>query len=116
MVQVMTASLAHLCCWFIQAQPSPYHLQLQVYCEGLFKRHFAPVLSLAVILRIVLMVVAVLLSLAIAIATGGFWPKLASDIEQPTVHWTGEGLALLEVGLASSHCRTAAASRHHQQL
>lgn len=40
---------------------------------------------------------AVVLSLLLAYATGGFWPKVAYEVAQPLVHYSGDALLVLEV-------------------
>ena len=77
-----------------------YPNHAQVYKEELCRRHYNSIFSLAVFFRAVTLVAAIILSLAIAFATDGFWKKLTPDLEQPTVHYTGDGLAILEVNLA----------------
>lgn len=42
-------------------------------------------------------VLAVVLAFLLAFATGGFWKKISHDVVQPTVHYSGDALMVLEV-------------------
>lgn len=75
----------------------------QVYAEPLSRRHFAGAASPAAALRGGLLVGSVVLSFLLAYATGGFWPKTAWELEQPLVHYSGDGLAVFEVGGSAVH-------------
>lgn len=68
-----------------------------MYQETLCRRHYSSILSAAALFRIVSFVLAVVLSFLLAYATGGFWKKVGQDVVQPTVHYSGDGLLILEV-------------------
>lgn len=44
-----------------------------------------------------LFLIAVVVSLVIAYATGGFWIKIKPTLDQPKVHYTHDALLLFEV-------------------
>eukprot|EP00877_Chromochloris_zofingiensis_P012890 jgi/Chrzof1/7855/Cz02g38290.t1 len=69
---------------------------VQVYQEPICRRQYNGILSAALIFRVVLFIASVVLSFLIAYGTGGFWKKIGVDVEQPTVHYSGDGLAILE--------------------
>lgn len=48
-------------------------------------------------MRVACLLAAVVLSFLLAYATGGFWRKVVHDVAQPTVHYSGDGLMILEV-------------------
>jgi hypothetical protein len=68
-----------------------------VYRQPLCRRHFASVVSPAALVRVACLLAAVVLSFLLAYATGGFWRKVVHDVAQPTVHYSGDGLMILEV-------------------
>jgi hypothetical protein len=70
---------------------------LQVYQEPLCRRHYASIASTAAGFRVVIRVLAVVLAFLLAFATGGFWRKISHDVVQPTVHYSGDALMVLEV-------------------
>lgn len=70
---------------------------LQVYQEPLCKRHYASLASPAAAFRVLACVLAVVISFLLAFATGGFWKKINHEVVQPTVHYTGDALMILEV-------------------
>jgi hypothetical protein len=72
-------------------------LCLQVYQEPLCRRHYASFASTAAGFRVFLRVLVVVLALLLAFATGGFWKKISHDVVQPTVHYSGDALMVLEV-------------------
>jgi transmembrane protein 231 len=67
-----------------------------VYAETLKRRHYAPLVGQATLFRIFLFLVAVVVSIVVAFATGGFWVKLSPTMDQPTVHYTYDALLLFE--------------------
>lgn len=69
---------------------------MQVYQEALCRRHYSSILSAAALFRLVSFVLAVVLSFLLAYATGGFWKKVGHEVVQPTVHYSGDGLLILE--------------------
>ncbi len=71
---------------------------MQVFWEPLCRRHYSSIFSVAYIFRVLLFCSAVVLAFVIAYGTGGFWPKVRTELEQPTVHYSGDALAILEVG------------------
>jgi hypothetical protein len=73
------------------------HSCLQVYQEPLCRRHHSSIWSAAAVFRVVSLVLAVVLSFLLAYATDGFWKKVGQDVIQPTVHYSGDGLLILEV-------------------
>jgi hypothetical protein len=81
----------------VEQSANPTRSFLQVYKEELCRRHYNSIFSLAFLFRAGTLLAAIILSLVVAFATDGFWKKLTPDIEQPTVHYTGDGLAILEV-------------------
>jgi hypothetical protein len=52
---------------------------------------------LAVLVRLALLAGSVVLAFILAYAAGGFWPKAAWELDQPIVHYSGDGLVVLEV-------------------
>jgi hypothetical protein len=85
----------------------------QVYKEELCRRHYVGVFSSAYIFRVVVFLSAVVLAFTVAFATGGFWRKVNAETEQPTVHYTGDAVAIFEVGGAalSQLCMAARGAR-----
>lgn len=69
----------------------------QVYQEALCRRHHSSICSSAAVFRAVSFVLAVVLSFLVAYATGGFWKKVGQEVIQPAVHYSGDGLLILEV-------------------
>jgi hypothetical protein len=69
-----------------------------VYQEPLCRRHHSSICSSAALFRAVSFILAVVLSFLLAYATGGFWKKVGLEVSQPTVHYSGDGLLILEVG------------------
>jgi hypothetical protein len=69
----------------------------QVYREPLCRRHYSSILSSAALFRAISFILAVVLSFLLAYATGGFWKKVGSEVIQPKVHYSGDGLLILEV-------------------
>lgn len=49
-------------------------------------------------MRVGLFLASIALSLVIAFATGGFWPKIKPTLDQAQVHYTYDALLLFEVG------------------
>lgn len=86
---------------------------MQVYKEPLCRRHHSSVLSTAALYRAASFILAVVLSFLVAYATGGFWKKTGQAVIQPTVHYSGDGLLILEVrrvvGRAGPRSTTTAA-------
>jgi hypothetical protein len=72
-------------------------LCLQVYHEPLCRRHYASFASTAAGFRLFIRVLVVVLAFLLAFATGGFWKKISHDVVQPTVHYSGDALMVLEV-------------------
>ena len=86
-----------------------------MYREPLCRRHYAGLLSAPVALRTGVLIGSVVL----AFATGGFWGKATWELEQPTVHYTGDALAIFEVRAADIGCLgdlRHGPSRRQQQL
>ena len=48
-------------------------------------------------LRTAVFVGCVVMAFLLAFATGGFWPKASWDMEQPTVRYSGDAVAVFEV-------------------
>ncbi|KAI8474264.1 MAG: transmembrane protein [Monoraphidium minutum] len=69
---------------------------VQVYREPLYRRHYCGVLSAPTLLRAAVLAGSVALAFVLAYATGAFWAKASWEIEQPTVHYTGDGIAVFE--------------------
>ncbi|WIA35027.1 hypothetical protein OEZ86_003518 [Tetradesmus obliquus] len=69
---------------------------VQVYHEPLCRRHYASFASLAAAFPGLIRVLAVVLAFLLAFATGGFWKKISHDVVQPTVHYSGDALMVLE--------------------
>jgi hypothetical protein len=46
---------------------------------------------------VLIRVLAVVVAFLLAFATGGFWRKISHDVVQPTVHYSGDALMVLEV-------------------
>lgn len=71
---------------------------IQVYREPICRRHYSNLFSASSLLRIAVILGSIALAFLLAFATGGFWRKTSLETEQPTVHYTGDGLAIFEVG------------------
>lgn len=83
----------------------------QVFQDPLCKRHYASIFSIAFIFRLLVFSAAVVLAFLIAYASGGFWERVAMHTEQPTVHYSGDALAIFEVW----HALIQILSHHVQQ-
>lgn len=82
-----------------------------MYQEALCRRHYSSILSAAALFRLVSFVLAVVLSFLLAYATGGFWKKVGHEVVQPTVHYSGDGLLILEVWAMLHRCFSGMAER-----
>ena len=76
---------------------------VQVYTESLYRRHFSGILGWAVIVRVFLLCAAIAVSLVVAYATGGFWVKITPTLAQASVHYSGDGLIVVEVSRGLRH-------------
>jgi hypothetical protein len=74
------------------------HPPCQVYSEPLCRRHYSSLLSTPALFRVLAHAGAIALAFLTAYATGGFWVKIGSTVEQPLVHYSGDALAIFEVG------------------
>jgi Transmembrane protein 231 len=74
----------------------------QVYSEPICRRHHARLISGASAYRAASWIAAVVLSLLLTYAAGGFWIRARLDLRQPEVHYSGDALLVLEVGHASN--------------
>lgn len=72
-------------------------MHAQVYSEPLCRRHYASFIGEAVFFRVGLFLIAIVVSLVVAFATGGFWVKTKPTLDQPTVHYTYDAILLFEV-------------------
>ncbi len=73
---------------------------VEVYAEPLCRRHYAGLVSWAIVSRVFLLLAAIGCSLVIAYATGGFWVKIKPAFAQADVQPTGDLLLVFEVGHA----------------
>ena len=84
---------------YAQVPTKPARKTTQVYQEPVCRRHYSGLFSLPLCLRVVVLVGSIVLAFLLAFATGGFWRKASWEMEQPTVHYSGDGIAVFEVCL-----------------
>lgn len=78
-----------------------------MYKEPLCRRYYGNIVGEAALFRFIIYLVAIILALVAAYATGGFWVRLKPVNVQATVHYTQDALLVFEVCTSLGH-RTCA--------
>ena len=69
---------------------------VQIYREPYCKRHYAGIFSAAVAYRVIIPILAIIVSFVIALATGDLWIKNSTFLEQPRVTFGYDIVLILE--------------------